>query len=45
MLVQTGGRDRTAAEHGELYSRSGFELDEIIPTPSPFSIIIGKPHA
>jgi hypothetical protein len=45
MLVQTGGRERTAAEYGELYAQAGFELEHIIPTPSPVSIIIGRPRS
>lgn len=45
MLVITGGRERTAAEFGKLYDQAGFELEEIAPTPSPLSIIIGKPRA
>ncbi|HYR44514.1 MAG TPA: methyltransferase [Terriglobia bacterium] len=45
MLTILGGRERTAAEFGELYAKCGFELDEIIPTASPLSIIIGRPHA
>jgi hypothetical protein len=42
MLVMAGGRERTAAEFGELYDQAGFELEQIIPTPSPLSIIVGK---
>ncbi len=45
MLVMASGRERTAAEFGELYDRAGCELEQIIPTPSPLSIIIGKPRA
>lgn len=44
MLVMVGGRERTAAEYRELYSKAGFELELIIPTPSPLSIIIGRPQ-
>jgi hypothetical protein len=43
MLIMSGGRERTAAEYGELYAHTGFELQEIIPTPSQLSIIIGRP--
>jgi O-methyltransferase domain len=45
MLVMLGGRERTAAEYRELYAKAGFELEQLIPTPSPHSIIIGRPHA
>lgn len=44
MLVMVGGRERTAAEYGELFAKAGFELEQIIPTPSPLSIIIGRPR-
>lgn len=42
MLVMVGGRERTASEFRALYHEAGFELDEIVPTPSPLSIITGK---
>ena len=45
MLVQVVGRERTAAEYGELYAKCGFQLEEVIPTPSPYSIVIGRPQA
>ena len=45
MLVMVGGRERTAAEYRELYGKVGFELEEIVPTPSPHSLIIGRPRA
>lgn len=45
MLVMAGGRERTAAEFGELYDQAGFNLEEITPTPSPLSIIVGRPRA
>jgi hypothetical protein len=43
MLVQLGGRERTADEFGSLYDQAGFTLTNIIPTASPFSIIEGAP--
>jgi len=43
MLVQLGGRERTADEFGSLYDQAGFSLTNVIPTPSPFSIIEGAP--
>jgi hypothetical protein len=42
MLVNAGGRERTASEFRMLYDRAGFELEQIIPTPSPLRIIIGQ---
>ena len=45
MLVNAGGRERTATEFRELYDQAGFELEKIVATPSPLSIIIGKPRA
>jgi hypothetical protein len=45
MLVMAGGRERTAAEFSELYDQAGFDLEQIVATPSPLSIIIGKPRA
>jgi hypothetical protein len=40
MLVMHRGRERTATEYGELYAQSGFELEEIVPTASPISLIV-----
>ena len=37
------GRERTAAEFRELLEQAGFELEGIVATPSPLSIVIGKP--
>ena len=45
MLVNAGGRERSAAEFRELYDRAGFELEQIVSTPSPLKIIIGKARA
>ena len=42
MLTMVGGRERTAAEFRDLYNQAGFELEEIVATPSPLSIIVGK---
>jgi ubiquinone/menaquinone biosynthesis C-methylase UbiE len=44
MLALCGGRERSAAEFGELLGRSGFELLEIIPTRTMYSILISQPH-
>ena len=45
MLVNAGGRERTAAEFRQLYADAGFQLEQIVPTPSPLSIIVGKSRA
>ena len=45
MLVMAGGCERTASEFRELYDHAGFELEQIVPTPSPLSIVVGKPRA
>jgi hypothetical protein len=39
MLVMTGGRERTTAEYSELFEKTGFKLNRVIPTPSPVSIV------
>ena len=43
MMAMSTGRERTAAEFRGLLERSGFALEQIVPTPSPLSIVIGKP--
>ena len=45
MMVMAGGRERTAAEFRKLFDQAGFALDEIVPTRSPLSIVVGKPLA
>jgi len=44
MLCVTGGRERTVAEYAELYAKSGFELQEVVPTITGASLIIGRPR-
>ncbi len=39
MLVLTGGRERTVAEHRALLKAAGFELVQVIPTQSAISVI------
>jgi O-methyltransferase domain/Dimerisation domain len=39
MLMMTGGRERTEEEYRSLLRSSGFELTQVISTPSMFSII------
>lgn len=45
MLVMAGGRERTATEFRQLYDQTGWELEQVIATPSPLSIIVGKPRS
>jgi hypothetical protein len=44
MVMATGGRERTATEFRDLLDRSGFVLEQIVPTASPLSIVVGKPR-
>lgn len=43
MMAALGGRERTKAEFEYLFRESGFELEEIVPAASTFSIIVGRP--
>jgi hypothetical protein len=43
MLVMHGGRERTENEYRELYAQCGFELEQIVQTALPHSLIIGRP--
>ena len=43
MMVMSTGRERTAAEFRDLFERPGFALEQIVPTSSPLSILVGKP--
>ena len=39
MLTSPGGLERTAEEYARLFEQSGFKLNRIVPTKSPFSVI------
>jgi hypothetical protein len=39
MMVMTGGRERTEAEYRDLLAKSGFRLQRVVATSSPFSLI------
>jgi hypothetical protein len=41
MLTSPGGLERTADEYARLFEQSGFKLNRIVPTKSPFSVIEG----
>jgi hypothetical protein len=42
MLTILGGQERTGAEYSELYAKAGFEMEQIVPTPSMVSILVGR---
>jgi hypothetical protein len=39
MIVNTGGRERTEAEHRKLVAASGFQVIKIVPTDSELSVV------
>lgn len=39
MLAVTGGRERTSSEYGALLAASGFRVEQVIPTPSQYSVV------
>lgn len=43
MLVMPGGRERTEVEYREMYTKAGFRMERIVPTPTEVSVIEGKP--
>jgi hypothetical protein len=43
MMVMTGGIERTEAEYAALLARSGFRLDRVATTKSPFSVVEAVP--
>lgn len=43
MMVMTGGKERTIAEYGALFSAAGFRLGHVAPTPSGFNVIEALP--
>jgi hypothetical protein len=45
MLAVAGGRERTVSEYRDLFAKSGFQLEQIVPTPAGSSLIIGRPSA
>jgi hypothetical protein len=42
MLAIPGGRERTEVEFRELLSSAGFDLEDVVATPAPLSILIAK---
>jgi hypothetical protein len=45
MMVMATGRERTVAEFRDLLDQAGFALEQVVPTRSPLSIVVGKPMA
>jgi hypothetical protein len=43
MMIVTTGRERTAAEFRDVLEKAGFSIEQIIRTPCPLSIVVGKP--
>lgn len=43
MLVQAGGRERTASEYSDLLARAGFRVTRVIPTAGPLAIVEAVP--
>jgi len=43
MLVQTGGRERTASEYEKLLARAGFRQTRVVPTAGPMSVVEAVP--
>jgi hypothetical protein len=43
MLVCIGGRERTETEYRALLSAAGFDLQEVVATASPLSLLVAKP--
>ncbi len=44
LMLLVGGRERTRAQYSELLSRAGFELEQVVPTASPLSIVEARPR-
>jgi O-methyltransferase domain len=43
MLVCLGGRERTETEYRALLRGAGFDLQEVVATASPLSLLVAKP--
>lgn len=43
MMTGVGGRERTRGDFEKLFSEAGFVLEEVVPTESMFSIVVGQP--
>ena len=43
MMVMTGGAERTEVEYRDLFAKSGFRMERVAGTRSPFSVIEAVP--
>ena len=43
MLAMPGGKERTEREYAELFAKSGFRLNRVVPTQAPSSVIEAVP--
>ncbi len=43
MMVVVGGRERTLSGYAELFAKGGFELERVVPTATPGSILVARP--
>ena len=43
MMAITGGQDRTASAYTDLLERSGWRIEQVVPTRSPLSVILASP--
>ena len=43
MMTGVSGKERTRSDFAELFRSTGFELEEIVPTQSAFSIVVARP--
>jgi len=42
MMVGSGGKERTRAEFDDVLSRAGFRLTKVVPTATPFSLVVAE---
>ena len=42
LLMTEGGQERTSEEYRELFAQAGFELSQIVPTPSRICVLEGR---
>ena len=43
MMTNHGGKERTEQEYRELLAVAGFELQRVVPTGTPWSVIEARP--
>ncbi|MDV3128625.1 acetylserotonin O-methyltransferase [Mycobacterium sp. 21AC1] len=42
MLIGIAARERSEAQYRKLYEQAGFQLTAVVPTASPFSLVVGR---